>query len=145
MKIILFTLVLLIIFTIFSFAQYPRHGILSKYANRMIYSDSTIKKLSKIADSLNYQFKQIQEEPSFLSYTYTQAQYVKIDAKEVENRKEIFTDKVSFEALIQKYPVLEINKNAWLYKDNNIKESPQTSLTGMLVKVGTNTQLINGL
>lgn len=132
MKNLLTTVILFITFTSFLFAQYPRHGILPKYANGLIYNDSTIKKLRKIADSLNYQFKQIQEEPSFLSYTYTQAQYVKIDAKKFENRKEIFTDNLTFEGLIQKYPVLEINKNAWVYKETDIKDHHKAEFKGFV-------------
>lgn len=132
MKNLLTTVILFITFTSFLFAQYPRHGILPKYANGLIYNDSTIKKLRKIADSLNYQFKQIQEEPSFLSYTYTQAQYVKIDAKKIENRKEIFTDKLTFEGLIQKCPVLEINKNAWVYKETDLKDHHKAEFKGFV-------------
>lgn len=122
MKIILSTLVLLLIFTTFSFAQYPRHGILPKYNNGLIYRDSTIKKLHEIVDSLNFQFGKIQKESSFMSVPYAQAQYVKIDAQTVENRKEIFTDEISFENFIKKYPVIAINKNAWIYKEIDVKE-----------------------
>ena len=74
MKTPLSTLALFIISTTFSFAQYPRHGILPKYSNGFIYSDSTIKKLRKIVGSLNFQFGQIQEESYFLSIPYIEAQ-----------------------------------------------------------------------
>lgn len=132
MKILTSTLVSLIIFTTFSFAQYPRHGILPKYANGLIYNDSTIKKLRKIADSLNYQFTQIREVPSYISCPYTQAQYVKIDAKKVENRTEIFTDKMSFDDLIKNYPVLEINRNTWVYKETDVKDHHKAEFKGFV-------------
>jgi hypothetical protein len=134
MKVILSSLILLIIFTTFSFAQYPRHGILPKYSNGLIYSDSTIKKLRKIADSLNYQFTLIQDESTFMSYSYAQARYVKIDAKKVENRNEIFTDKMSFDDLIKNYPVLEINRNTWLYKEDNSKKHHQADFNDYVSK-----------
>ncbi len=130
MKTILSTLVLLIIFTVFSFAQYPRHGILPKYANGLIYSDSTIKKLRKIVDSLNHKFMQNEEESTFVNYPYAQAQYVKIDAKKVKNRKEIFTDKMPFEKFIQHYPTLEVRKNAWIYQEENVNSWQKLTFQG---------------
>ena len=134
MKITLYPLVLLITFTTFSFAQYPWHGILPKYNNGLIYNDLTIKKLQKIADSLNRQFKQIKQESDFLSYSYAQAQYVKIDAKKVKNHREIFTGRITFEELIEKYPVLALNKNAWVYKENDVKGHQTAEFKGFTSK-----------
>ena len=134
MKNLLTTVILFITFTSFLFAQYPRHGILSKYANGIIYSDSTIKKLRKITDSLNYQFKQNKEELTFMSYPYAQAQYVKIDTKKIENRKEIFTNKIVLEELIKKYPVLATNKNSWVYKENDVEKHQSAEFKGFTSK-----------
>ena len=134
MKTLLITLILFVSFATFSFAQYPRHGILPKYANGLIYSDATIQKLRKIADSLNYQFGLIKEYSTFMSYPYTQAQYVKIDAKKVENRKEIFTDKITFEDLIKKYPVLKLNRSALIYKETDVKEHNKVEFKGFVSK-----------
>jgi hypothetical protein len=134
MKTLLIALFFSIFIITFSLAQYPRHGILPKYANGLIYKDITIQKLRKIADSLNNQFKQIKNIPSFISCPYTQAQYIKTDAKKVENRREIFTDKTPFEELIKKYPVLEINRNAWMYKEASVKEHHKADFMGYISK-----------
>lgn len=134
MKIITTTLLLFTIFNSLLIAQYLRHGILPKYANGLIYNNKTIQKLREIVDSLNYQFNQNKEESSFMSYAYAQAQYIKINAQKVESRNEIFTDKIPFEEVIKKYPILAINKNAWIYKETDAKEHHKTEFKGFVSK-----------
>lgn len=93
------TIILLVLGTICN-AQNTEFG---KSNNGLIYSDTTIKQLKFIVDSLNLKFKVCELNKIYLSKLQAKAHFVFLSKEKVKNAKKDIESNISFDDFIKKY------------------------------------------
>lgn len=110
-----------IIFLIFLCLSAKVSGQISEFnssKNGLIYSDTTIKQLKFIVDSLNLKFKVCDLNRDYLSIPQAKGHYISLDSANVDEAHADLMANVSFDDFIVKYPHATIDKELLIIKFN---------------------------
>ena len=111
MKNLIFSILVLIFFN-----SYSQNGEFETYSNGLIYSASTMSKLSQIVDSLNLKYKSCDFDKVFKAKSQTIGHVIKLKSKNIKQAKKDIENQIAFEAFIKKYPNAEIEKEVLIVK-----------------------------
>ena len=100
-----------------SFSQDHEFSI---YPNGLIYSEATMAKLARIADSLNLKFKSCDLNRVFYANSQTIGHLVKLHKDNLKEAKKDMESGISLEEFMVKYPKATIEKNVLITKDQYI-------------------------
>lgn len=108
-----------------SFAQ--NKSEFETYKNGLIYSETTMKTLQHLVDSLNLKFKRCELNKVFYTKPQTIGHYIQLDTGQIQQAKFDLENNIPLEAFIQKYPLARVEKNVLLikykYADRQNKEN----------------------
>jgi hypothetical protein len=92
------------------------------YKNGLIYSESTIKKLKHVVDSLNLKYRRCDLNKVFHSKYQTIGHSISLDTSNIKQAKIDIDNGISFEEFLNKYPNADVNKNVLIvkFKDTNL-------------------------
>src|SRR5262245_47498448 len=108
----LFILIFLLTGT-FSFSQLNEFGY---YPNGLIYSDTTVKQLKFIVDSLNLKFKVCDLNKKYVSKPQALAHYVSLTKGDIKSALKDVQSNIPYEDFIKKYDSLTIENNLLVVK-----------------------------
>lgn len=101
------------------------------YKNGLIYTESTMSKLSKIVDSLNLKYKTCDLNKTFYSKSQTIGHIITIDSSYCKEARKDLDKNISFEEFVKKYPNALIKKDVLIlkskYEDYDKKEKIEFS------------------
>jgi len=106
------TIILLFIGTA-CFSQDPEFGISS---NGLIYSDTTVKQLKFIVDSLNLKFKVCELNKTYLSKFQAKAHFISLESGKIKDAKKDIEANISFDDFLKKYSKSEVEKELLVVK-----------------------------
>ena len=86
------------------------------HPNGLIYSESTIGKLSRIVDSLNLKFRRCELNKVYYAKSQGLAHIVRLDTGNIAQAAEDLRRNLSFDAFVNKYPHAELTLNALVVK-----------------------------
>jgi len=125
MKVLLTTIILLL----FGISSYSQNTEFGQSNNELIYSDTTMKQLKFIVDSLNLKFKACDLNKIYLSKPQAKAHYVSLEGKKAKEVKKDMEANISFDDFIKKYSQAEVEKELLVvkfkyknYKEKNVVE-----------------------
>ena len=95
-------------------------GEFKKSASGLIYSDTTMKQLRFIVDSLNLKFRTCELQKTYCSKQQAQAHYVHLEKGKITAARWDIENNISFEDFIKKYPQARIEKDLLVVKFNYI-------------------------
>lgn len=87
------------------------------HPNGLIYSETTMEKLSSIVDSLNLKFKSCDLDRVFYSKHQVLGHLVKLDTGDIKSAKRDLEQNISFEDFCSKYPDAEVEKHILIIKN----------------------------
>ena len=105
--------IILLLFGTASFSQDTEFG---KSNNGLIYSDTTVKQLKFIVDSLNLKFKVCELNKTYLSKFQAKAHFVSLEIGKIKNAKKDIEANISFDDFIKKYNKSEVEKELLVVK-----------------------------
>lgn len=106
MKRLLFAFLLLAHFS--SFGQNDEYTI---HRNGLIYSESTMRQLHHIVDSLNLKFKTCDPWKRYFALSQTRAHYIRMDSGKVSSAHTDIVEGVSYEEFRKRYPKAKVEEN----------------------------------
>lgn len=115
--------ILFLLFGINSFSQNTEFG---KSNNGLIYSDTTVKQLKFIVDSLNLKFKVCEFNKTYLSKLQAKAHHISLKGSLAKEAKNDIEANITFDDFIKKYNQTKFEKDLvvvkFKYKDYNDKD-----------------------
>ena len=112
-----------ILFSFQSFAQNPEFA---KSSNGLIYSDSTIKQLKYIVDSLNIRFRACDLQKVYRAKAQGKTNYIKLDTGNIKAALRDIEANISFDEFVKKYPAAKFDSDLLVvrfnYKDYEDKD-----------------------
>lgn len=108
--------ILYFIAVIWASHSYSQQTEFSQSNNGLIYSDTTIKQLRHIVDSLNLKFKVCDINRSYLSYFQTKAHYINLKNGNIKKAKRDIESNISFEEFMRKYPNSKTERDLLIIK-----------------------------
>lgn len=106
-------ILLVLLFGTTSFSQVNEFG---KSNNGLIYSDTSLKQLKFIVDSLNLKFKVWKQPKTYLSKFQAKAHFVSLDIGNIKEAKKDIEANMSFNEFIKKYSKSEVEKELLVIK-----------------------------
>jgi len=94
---------------------FGQSGEFKIFSSGLMYSDSTMKNLEKIVDSLNLKFKTCELSKKFYSKLQAKAHFIRIEKNAKEAKKDL-ENNISFDDFIKKYSDAEIEKELLIVK-----------------------------
>ena len=126
--------VLIFLTSIYSFSQSNEFTI---HSNGLIYSESTMFKLSNIVDSLNLRFKTCDLNKVLHSKSQTIGYVVRMNKGNIKGAKKDIENQIDFNAFIRKYTTSEITSEALIvkykyrnYQNKDVVEFSEVNLNG---------------
>jgi hypothetical protein len=107
------TTIILLLFGTASFSQDTEFG---KSNNGLIYSDTTVKQLKFIVDSLNLKFKVCELNKTYLSKFQAKAHFVSLESGKIKDAKKDIEANISFDDFIKKYSKSEVENELLVVK-----------------------------
>lgn len=86
------------------------------HANGLMYSDTTMKQLAFIVDSLNIKFRSCALSKTYYSKYQTKAHFIKLEEGDIKEAKKDMENNISFGDFMKKYPTLESDKDLLVVK-----------------------------
>ena len=105
--------IILLLFGTASFSQETEFG---KSNNGLIYSDTTVKQLKFIVDSLNLKFKVCELNKTYLSKFQAKAHFVSVESGKIKDAKKDIEANISFDDFIKKYSKSKFEKELLVVK-----------------------------
>lgn len=126
-----------IAFFLLSSLCYSQERGMKHYSSGLLYSDTTMKQLEFIVDSLNLKFRTCELSKTYYSKSTVRANYLVLKGERVQQAMEDMKHQISFEAFLVKYPDSEFKKDQYVvkyayrnYKDQEIVEYDNVLSTG---------------
>jgi len=117
-KIVLIGLIMFSVMGLFA-----QNGVFQTHNSAMLYSDTTIKQLTKIVDSLNRSFAASNLNTTYYSKQQALGHYVKVNKERVREALKDIENNISYEDFLNQYPNADLDDNIIiiksLYKDDN--------------------------
>lgn len=107
---------MLIIGWCYTISAYCQSGEFKIYPNGLIYSQQTMSKLSRIADSLNLKFKTCNFNTVFYSKSQTIGHIVRIEKGNIKQAKKDMENQISLDRFLNKYPKATVERNVLIIK-----------------------------
>jgi hypothetical protein len=86
------------------------------YSNGLMYSDSTMKQLEFIVDSLNLKFRSCNINTTYYSKHQATAHYIRLEKGNIEAAVRDMKKNITFEEFLMKYPNAEVDSNILVIK-----------------------------
>jgi len=99
---------------------YTKFSEFQTFPNGLIYSETTMNKLSHIVDSLNLKFKKCTPRTNFDSEFQTMGYLVLLEKRKVKQAKRDMENQIPMEDFIKKYPKAKIKKEVLILKGTYI-------------------------
>jgi hypothetical protein len=109
-------LIITAIFLLFGASCISQHSEFEKSNNGLIYSDTTVKQLKFIVDSLNLKFLVCDLNKTYLSKFQTKAHYVYLESGNVKEAKKDIESNMPFDDFIKEYGNAKIEKDLLVVK-----------------------------
>lgn len=100
----------IIIFLFFGTTCFSQDTEFGKYNNGLIYSDTTIKQLKFIVDSLNLKFKVCDLSKVHLSKFQAKAHFISLERGNIAEAKKDIEANILFDSFVKKYPKSELEQ-----------------------------------
>ena len=107
---------LTILITLCIISVFAQRRVFQNRDNGLIYSNEAIQQLSKIVDSLNRSFAASDLNQTYYSRQQALGHFVKVSKEHVREAEIDFTNNISYEDFLKKYPNAEIDDNLLIIK-----------------------------
>jgi len=111
-------LIIVLLFSTFGTACFSQNTEFDKSNNGLIYSDTTIKQLKLIVDSLNLKFKVCDLNKVYQSKFQAKANFISLEKGKSKEAKKDIESNISYEDFIKKYTNADIEKDLLVVKFN---------------------------
>ncbi len=108
--------IITIAFLLFGKAIFAQNGEFGSNSNGLIYSDTTVKQLKFIVDSLNLKFRVCELNKIYQSKIQGKAHYVILEKGKIKEAKKDMQADMSFDEFVAKYKRAEVEKNLLVIK-----------------------------
>ena len=124
-----------ILFFLFGFECFSQDTEFGKSDNGLIYTDSTVKQLKFIVDSLNLKFRVCELNRTYLSKLQAKAHFISLESGKVKDAKKDIEANILFDDFIKKYSKTEIERELLVvkfkYKNYQEKDVIEFSSVGL--------------
>ena len=101
----------LFLFVLLSVPTFSQESEFEVYQNGLIYSESTMSKLSHIVDSLNLKFKNCELDKEFRSKYQTVGHFIELEDGDIKGASRDIKEGISFDEFLIKYPDTRVERN----------------------------------
>lgn len=114
---------LLVFLTLYTGVSFGQSNEFKLYSNGLIYSEQTMNRLSRVADSLNLRYKNCNFNTVFYSKSQAVGHLLTLEKGNIREAQKDIENRISWDDFIKKYPRCSIQKNVliirYLYKNYN--------------------------